>query len=136
MQTILLGMKPEPYIMLEKHFKDNFDVMNNEINTFDDLKEACNAQVPDVLILAERFLDFKEAHITEDVLNFIDGLPKNVRICYICVRKIDDTLFDELKERGVQDIFYTAELSISRIVQQLKRRPTSENVVFYGTVNI
>ena len=38
----------------------------------------------------------------------------------MCIRKIDDPFFDQLKDVGITDIFYTPEIDMNRIKQQLK----------------
>ncbi|MFP5051043.1 hypothetical protein ACI7MO_09985 [Bacillus paranthracis] len=138
MQKVILGMQYEPYHSLfAKHFHDFFEVCDTRINSVKELQQPIMEFEPDIIVFAEKFLDFNGIEdISQEAINFLKSLPEKIRVCYICTREIDDPFFDDLKELGVRDIFYSEEIDIIRIVQQLKRRANSENVVFYGTPTI
>lgn len=135
MTSILLGMKHEPYYeWFNKYFIEHFEVIQTNISTFEDVRVQSDKFKPDVLILAERFLDISNnTNVEDEILELIENLSSSTRICYICKREIDDKLFDGLKTLGVTDIFFADELDIIRVLKQLKRRPNPDNVVFYGT---
>ncbi|MFR9694692.1 hypothetical protein ACL02V_28705 [Bacillus mobilis] len=135
MQKVVLGMKYEPfYKFFQDHFQGDFDICETNINKFEDVSIYVAQYNPEVLIFAEQFLEFEdEENKDEKIFELIKSISKNVRVCYMCIRNIDDPFFDQLKDVGITDIFYTPEIDMNRIKQQLKKRANKDNVVFYGT---
>ncbi|WP_242319170.1 hypothetical protein [Bacillus cereus group sp. BfR-BA-01349] len=122
MQKVVLGMKYEPfYKFFQDHFQGDFDICETNINKFEDVSIYVAQYNPEVLIFAEQFLEFEdEDNKDEKIFELINSISKNVRVCYMCIRNIDDPFFDQLKDVGITDIFYTPEIDMNRIKQQLK----------------